>query len=174
MRFGLNSGQRTIAEQRVLYNRYRNGTGNLAAYPNPNAPHIRVGRANHALDINSLDGGETRLERWVEGKGVDWRNTVRGESWHGEVSLSGLAKLARGARGYFKEKNKWACYTSDEKRWIQEYDRLLKARKGRKRREVLRGVMKAQRQEIYRAAAKSGWKNYNRRKRYASLLVRSR
>lgn len=35
------SGARTLAEQTELYNRYKAGKGPLAAYPNPNAPHIR-------------------------------------------------------------------------------------------------------------------------------------
>lgn len=96
VRFTLNSGQRTMAEQKALVRLKglwspSNPFG--AAAPSPFAPHIRVGHANHALDIDSLDGGETRLEKWVESKGVDWVNTVSTESWHGEVSMDGLNKL---------------------------------------------------------------------------------
>jgi lysozyme len=45
--------------------------------------------------VNSLDGGETRLERWIEKQGANWMNTVPGESWHGEISRTDLAKLFR-------------------------------------------------------------------------------
>lgn len=169
VRFTLNSGQRTMSEQQVLYSKYLREGWPVAAKPNRRAPHIRP--FNHALDVDSLDGGETRLERWVESKGVDWKNTVRGESWHGEVSVAGLWKLYRLAK---KELGKWAGYTDSERRWIEEYDRLLRARKDKDRRRVLRRVMKGQRKRVYREAKKSGWNKYNRRRRYASLLVRSR
>lgn len=93
VRFQLNSGQRTLAEQWRLYRLYRSGRGNLAAFPNPNAPHIRTGRPNHALDVNSLDGGETRLQNWLRARGARANNTVRGESWHLEVPAADLRKL---------------------------------------------------------------------------------
>jgi lysozyme len=93
-----------MAEQTALFKRNMQFVGGrwiprpgrpLTAFPSPTAPHIRVGRHAHALDVNSLDGGETRLERWIERQGVNWRNTVPGESWHGELSGSDLKKLAR-------------------------------------------------------------------------------
>lgn len=102
--FTLNSGKRTMAEQQALFNQnmIRAGVPKLGhaftAVPSRTAPHIRVGFPNHALDIDSLDGGEARLEEWVEEHGVDWKNTVSGESWHGEVSLAGLTKLYNYAR----------------------------------------------------------------------------
>lgn len=92
--FQLNSGRRTMNEQWALYRAYRNGTGNLAAVPSPNAPHIRVGRIDHALDINSLDGGETRLQQWLEKQGGHPTNPVRGESWHLEMPAADLRRLA--------------------------------------------------------------------------------
>lgn len=98
VKFTLNSGRRTLAEQRDLYRRYLNGTGNLAAYPNPNAPHIRVGRQAHALDVDTLDGGESRLQRWLEKHGVRVSNPVRGEPWHLEVPEKDLRRLARKIR----------------------------------------------------------------------------
>jgi GH25 family lysozyme M1 (1,4-beta-N-acetylmuramidase) len=99
--FTLNSGRRTMAEQARLVREKglwspSNPFG--AARPSPIAPHIRVGLPNHALDVSTLDGGETRLQTWVESKGVDWMNTVSTEAWHGEVTLAGLLKLAAYAR----------------------------------------------------------------------------
>lgn len=99
VRFHLNSGHRTMREQWALYNQlgqYHPVTNpHGAAFPSPKAPHIRPWTAAHALDIDSNDGGETRFERWVERHGVNWMNTVRGESWHGELSTGDLRKLDR-------------------------------------------------------------------------------
>jgi hypothetical protein len=71
-------------------------------------------------------------------------------------------------------------YTDSERRWIHEYDRLKRAGRDANRRAVLRRVMSAQRKRIWKLAqprAKGGdghgWTAL-RRKRYASLLARSR
>lgn len=100
--FTLTSGHRTEDEQQRhwdAYQRYLRGGpwAPVAARPSPNAPHIRTGNPAHALDINSLDGGETRFERWIERQGarIEWMNTVPGEDWHGEVSREDLARLFR-------------------------------------------------------------------------------
>lgn len=95
VRFRLNSGQRTMAEQRELYRLYKSGRGNLAAFPSPVAPHIRVGREDHAIDVDALDGGETRLQRWLEQQGARMSNPVRGEAWHMEIHPPDLARLAK-------------------------------------------------------------------------------
>jgi lysozyme len=97
--FHVTSGHRTMSEQaglvreKGLFDPVRNPHG--AAAPSPFAPHVRIGRANHAIDVDSLDGGETRLERWVDSQGATWMNTVVTESWHGELSGRDLARLAR-------------------------------------------------------------------------------
>src|SRR4051794_23193212 len=84
--FRLNSGRRTMKEQWFLWrNRGQPGFAKVVAFPTPNAPHIRVGRQAHAIDVNSLDGGENRLQRWLAREGLHPRNTVPGESWHLEV-----------------------------------------------------------------------------------------
>ena len=102
--FTVNSGHRTMREQWRLFRQNMRWNGwkwvpkpgrPLTAYPSPTAPHIRVGRANHALDVNTLDGGETRLERWLDRPGIDAENTVRGEAWHLELSGRELWKLWR-------------------------------------------------------------------------------
>ena len=95
VRFTLTSGRRTLAEQAALYSAYRNGSGVLAAFPSPVAPHIRVGRADHAIDVNALDGGEQRLERWLRKQGTRPTNPVRGEAWHLELPRRELIRLAR-------------------------------------------------------------------------------
>lgn len=96
--FRLDSGRRTMAEQWRLYRAYRNGSGVIAAFPSPNAPHIRLGRQAHAIDVNSLDGGETRLQHWLAGQGLHPRNTVPGESWHLEVGEGELRRYAKKIR----------------------------------------------------------------------------
>ena len=63
-------------------------------FPSPNAPHIRVGRIDHAIDVNSLDGGETRLQRWLEEQSCRPSNPVRGEAWHMELTATQLRRLA--------------------------------------------------------------------------------
>lgn len=103
VRFHLNSGRRTLAEQWVLYRQnMSNGRPRpghpLTAYPNPNAPHIRTGRSNHALDINSIDGGETRLQQWLQRKGTHPTNPVFGEAWHLELNNYELRWLYRKLR----------------------------------------------------------------------------
>jgi hypothetical protein len=57
--FELDSGRRTMAEQWTLWRNYRKYGKPVAAFPLPTAPHIRVGKQAHAIDVNSLDGGET-------------------------------------------------------------------------------------------------------------------
>lgn len=101
VQFQLNSGRRTLAEQRRLYNQNMQGPGRpkpgrpMTAYPDPNAPHIRVGRPDHALDVNAVDGGETRLQRWLEKHGARPTNPVPGEAWHMELPAGDLLRLAR-------------------------------------------------------------------------------
>lgn len=106
VRFHVTSGHRTMREQWRLFRQNMRWNGYkwvpkpgrpLTAYPSPFAPHIRSGRAAHALDVNSLDGGEARLERWLErqGAGINWKNTVSGEPWHGELSGRDLKRLSK-------------------------------------------------------------------------------
>jgi hypothetical protein len=82
--FRLNSGRRTMAEQWYLYrNRGRPGFAKIVAFPNPNAPHIKVGRQNHSLDVDTGVGdGEQALERELERLGLVIINDVAGEPWH--------------------------------------------------------------------------------------------
>jgi hypothetical protein len=111
VRFTLTSGKRTLREQMALFrqNMVRVGVPKpghpLTAFPSPIAPHIRRGSPAHALDVNALDGGETRLQRWLESKGVSVSNPVPGEAWHMEVAVGQLVRLAvRELRAHRKAK----------------------------------------------------------------------
>ena len=97
VRFTLNSGRRTLADQWRLVREKgvwspSNRTG--AARPSPWAPHIRVGRIDHAIDVNAVDGGETRLQHWLEQHGARPTNPVPGEPWHLELTARELRALA--------------------------------------------------------------------------------
>src|SRR6266540_6818183 len=120
--FMLDSGHRTMAEQQALYNKYLRGVGSLAARPSANAPHIRSGRIDHAIDVNARDNGAARLATWLHGKGGHPGFPVRGEPWHIELGADELHALAG------KLSDPLRRYTASERRLIREYDRLKRAR----------------------------------------------
>lgn len=93
--FRVNSGRRTMAEQWRLYRAYKRGTGNLAAYPHPGAPHINYGRANHAIDVDNLNRGADRMVAWLAKEGIRVSRPVRGEPWHIVVDRDDLLRRAR-------------------------------------------------------------------------------
>lgn len=99
VKFTLNDGQRTMADQRQRVRDHglwspSNPTG--AAQPSPTAPHVREGHENHALDVSTLDGGETRLQNWLNSQGLNAINTVSTEAWHLEVlDEAALIRLGR-------------------------------------------------------------------------------
>jgi hypothetical protein len=74
------SGRRSLAEQAALYAQYLAGTGNLAAPPNPNAPHVR----GIAADITP---GRERFGGVAGKYGLGF--TVPSESWHIELLKRG-------------------------------------------------------------------------------------
>lgn len=76
----INSGFRTMDEQRYFYGCYQSGNcnnGNLAARP---------GYSNHqngrALDLGT--DNRSRLNQIIRDAGLDWRRTVASEAWHYE------------------------------------------------------------------------------------------
>jgi predicted chitinase len=75
-----------------------------------------------------------------------------------------------------RPRDQWAGYTTAERRWIREYDRLQAAATAAAadRRRALRTVMTRQRKAIWRAARATGWERSNRRRRYRSLMARTR
>ena len=94
VQFHLNSGRRTISEQWRLYRLWRAGVGAVAAFPSPAAPHIRTGRADHAIDVSTIGGGEHRLQEYLNRHALGARNTVAGEPWHLEAASEVLLKRA--------------------------------------------------------------------------------
>jgi hypothetical protein len=176
VRFVLNSGQRTLVGQAALVRQKglwtpRNPTG--AAAPSPNAPHIRRGKQAHALDVSTLDGGHRRLAAWLTAHGLRVRFPILAEPWHMEVEEGQLIALARRLR---IRPDALRLYPEDERRWIREYDQLRRLDRlgDHLRVQVLRRVMRERRKAIWRAAQRSGWGKLNRRRRYQSLLARSR
>lgn len=96
--FSVTSGHRTLKEQAYLYSGWiRRLPGfNLAAFPSPNAPHIRVGRADHAIDFGPDPESVNKLVWWLNqnGRELGARFTVSGEWWHVEVRQDRLRRLA--------------------------------------------------------------------------------
>jgi hypothetical protein len=172
--FLVTDGRRTLAEQRVAYQRYLAG-GPQAAFPTHWAPHVRTGRPDHALDVDSLDGGAGRLAAWLRRRGARASFPVPREAWHIEVPRDDLVRLAD------KLADPLAGYPAKERRWIRSYDALMRLKRegrdpadGPERRSELRRLMTNRRKSIWRAAQISGWSKLLRRARYRSLLARTR
>lgn len=102
--FILDSGRRTMAEQRALVREkglWSPSNPHGAARAVPWAPHIRVGLQAHAVDVNDADGGRQRLQRYLSREGLAPRQTVPGEPWHlvvGEWALRRYARKIRAAQ----------------------------------------------------------------------------
>jgi GH24 family phage-related lysozyme (muramidase) len=109
-----------------------------------------------------------------------WRDAADGLlAWDkaGGRVLPGLARRRAAERALFltPESDPFAGYTTSELRWIREYDRLVRAKRNVKRRQVLRRVMTQQRKRIWQAAqGAGGWDAAHRRARYHSLLARTK
>lgn len=73
------SGFRTMEQQKVLYQKYLNGTGNLAAKP---------GYSNHqggvSMDIGGVNGYNTKAYNWLKSNAAKYgfKNDVSTEYWH--------------------------------------------------------------------------------------------
>lgn len=76
----LDSGFRSVAKQWKLWWLYKAGKGALAAFPGTSTHNKRNYR--QGLDINSLDNGTGRFQRWARKHGMTFNLTVRGEAWH--------------------------------------------------------------------------------------------
>lgn len=96
--FNVNEGHRTEARQRELirekglYNPVTNPTG--AAAVSPNAPHIRTGREDHAIDADNAVG----LIAACAKRGVRLSRPMASEPWHVEANATDLARYARKRR----------------------------------------------------------------------------
>jgi len=91
----------------------------------------------------------------------------------GGRALPGLTRRRQAERRLFLSEPAGTRYTTDERRWIREYDQLRRANRDKERRRALRRAMTEQRKKIWRAAQRSGWEKADRRARYKSLLART-
>lgn len=169
----VNEGHRTKDRQRQLireqgiYNAVTNPHG--AAPVSDNAPHIRTGRFDHAIDFRDA----AAVARWLRAHGIRCAFTVATESWHLEANAADL-------QAYFvAHRDPLVGYTASEKRWIREYDQLKRSGKDRARRGVLRERMTTRRRAIWRLAQTKhkggdghGW-TASRIRRYHSLTART-
>jgi hypothetical protein len=173
--FLVTDGHRTMAEQAERYATYQRFGHPVAARPSANAPHIRTGRHDHAIDVNALDGGAGRLAAWLRRHGVAAAFPVPDERWHMEAPADQLARLAR------ELADPLAGYPASERHWIRAYDRLRDLERAgrdtadvRRRLERLRVRMAHRRRAIRLAAQRSGWDQLRRRDRFRSLEARTR
>jgi hypothetical protein len=154
------SSARTYAQQVALKSYWvSQGHPEKAATP---------GTSNHGYAI-AVDILGPRAQAWmlIHGLKFGWSHDEGlrvNEVWH-----------YRYIGGYKKPRiNPFTGYPADERRWIREYDSLLKRRRDPHRRAVLRRVMIERRKLIWASAQKGGWGVRKRRKRYHSLLARTR
>ncbi len=106
--FTINEGRRTLARQQFFWDCGPNGccccnNCNLAARPSPFAPHIRVGRPDHAIDFGPDRSTQDAIVRELDkmglgptrpaGTGSQW------EPWHIEVRLLLLLAYYRRHKG---------------------------------------------------------------------------
>ena len=151
---GPNSSARSVAAQRFFF-----------AHRPPAA--AVPGTSNHgwglAVDVQTrvaaawiLSHGHRFGWSWDEGRAV-------GEWWH-----------FRYVGGYKPRRRPFPHLTREERRWVLEYEELRRERRDAGRRRVLRRVMRERRRDIWHEASRSGWDVNNRRKRYRSLLARTK
>lgn len=85
------------------------------------------------------------------------------------------AYLARVRQTDCRPKDRWAGFSTKERRWIHEYDRLHRAGRNPDRQLVLQRKMTEQRKRIWQAAqGPGGWATLSRKARYHALLLRTR
>jgi hypothetical protein len=173
--FVVTDGHRTLAEQEDRFAVFIRDGRPRAARPSPTAPHIRSGRPDHAVDVNSRDGGAGRLAAWPRRKGARATFPVPGEPWHIEVPRGDLERLAR------ELADPLAGFPANERRWIRSYDRWMELKRegrdtaeAREQRQRLRRLMERRCRAIARAARQSGWARHHRRDRFRSLESRTR
>lgn len=103
VKFRVNSGHRTFRAQTSLFRQNMRLSGGrwvqkpgrpLTAFPSPFAPHIRTGRAAHALDVDEHHGdGVDGLTHWLRVRKAHVSFPVRGEAWHLEIDRRDLKRL---------------------------------------------------------------------------------
>ncbi len=155
---GPNSSARTIGAQRGFF-------------ANQPPPAAFPGSSNHGWGI-AVDCPSARAQAWLlrHGRQYGWSHDEGarvGEAWHFRYVGASRALVRRLSR------DPLAGYTAHERRWIAEYDKLVRDGRDPARRRVLRRVMTVQRKRIWQAAQDSrGWTR-TRKRRYASLRSRT-
>ncbi len=155
---GPNSSARTITAQRHFF----------ASQPPPAA---FPGTSNHGWGI-AVDCPFATAQGWLlrNGGKYGWSHDEGarvGEAWHFRYVGASPSLLRRLRR------DPLAGYTKSERRWIAEYDKLVRDGRDPARRRVLRRVMTEQRKRIWKSAQDShGWTRL-RKRRYASLRSRT-
>jgi GH24 family phage-related lysozyme (muramidase) len=101
----------------------------------------------------------------------------------GGRSVLGLTRRRTAERALFldsEDDDPLQDYTDNERKWIREYDKLVRSNGDPARRRALRELMTAQRKRIWRAAQPKaqggdgqGWEHGARRARYRSLKART-
>jgi hypothetical protein len=144
-------------------------------------PAARPYTSNHGWAI-AVDVKTRAAAAWImrHGEAYGWSHDEGarvGEWWHYRYVGASKATLKR----LRADADRLAHYTASELRWIREYDRLKRAKRDPDRRRVLQRVMTAQRKLIWHTAQPKshggdghGWDYRNRRRRYASLLARTK
>lgn len=179
VRFEINEGHRTLARQWYFYNCWRTkrcNNGNLAAYPSRNAPHIRTGRQDHAIDSDELQA----LIDYGRKVGVTILRTVRSESWHGEARASELAAFYKKAR----VENRYGVLAKDERSDVYKlfYHRkkMYQHSTGKLKSERLyrnhlswarwyKNKLRVRANLLYRLGKRQGWKKLDRGERQLVL-----
>lgn len=175
VRFWINEGHRTWARQSYFYYCYQTGrcnNGNLAARPSANAPHIRTGRQDHAIDANNLQG----LIDFGRRVGVTITRTVRGESWHGEANA---AQLAAFYKKHGAPQEKYAALNKVEKKWVNKLFYHRKKMAYHKRgaayaanlgwARYFKSRLRVRANLLYRLGKRDGWKKLKRGERQAII-----
>jgi lysozyme len=120
------------------------------------------------VNLSDFEGAAAEFDRWTRAAGQ---------------VLPGLVRRRNAEEALFRagpRPDRWQNYTPSERRWIKEYDRLLRNRSDLPRRRVLRRLMSAQRKRIWRLAQPRsdggdghGWQQASRWARYSSLKART-
>lgn len=128
VKFNVNEGHRTMARQAGLvremgsYPYGKAGYGTGAAAPSSTAPHIRVGRIDHAIDCD----GAVALVTWLRKQGIYAIRPMSKEPWHIEAPASYLSRY------YTKRTKRIRVLRALRKKKLQAKRKLRALRKKKK------------------------------------------
>jgi len=115
----LNEGRRTMGEQ---WHFFRNQPP-LAAFPQPNAPHIWKGRPDHALDVNSFNGAAQRLANFYRSLGIPVAFNVPGENWH--MKVMSATKLRAAAKKILRDRDRLTSKKGENEKRVKFFKHQL-------------------------------------------------